>query len=168
MAVKVETFDREAILPTLLYFNVQRRTGGQWRNWRMRKDTLVGMDVVRIQDEILLTALAPSIQIQLAGSDVEAGYGYAVLPWSTVRYNAPNAGPYAGLQEFRITTGGSAGAIYKCQLDMDSVDLLATLSPMKYDYRIDDTLDVGIFANAPFTPVSGSITADIWVAKVPV
>ena len=168
MAVKVESFDREAILPTLLYFNIQRRTGGQWRNWRLQKQALVGMDVVRIQDTILLSYLAPSIQAKLGGSEVEAGYGYAVLPWSTVRYNAPNAGPYAGLQEFRITTGGSAGALFKCQLDMDSVDLLATLSPMKYDYRIDDTLAVSIFANAPFTPVSGSITADIWVAKVPV
>ena len=168
MPEQIEDFDREAIIPTLTYFNIQRRVGGQWRNFRIRKDTMLGADIVRIQDTITLAYLAPSIQAQLGGSEIESGYGYAVLPWSYCRYNAPTSGPYAGLQEFRLTTGGSAGAIFKCHLDMDSVDLVATWSPMVYEYRIDDTLDVGVFANAPFASVSGSITLDIWVAKIPV
>lgn len=168
MPEQIEDFDREMSIPTLTWFNIQRRVGGQWRNFRIRKDTMLGADIVRIQDTILLGNLSQSIQVKLGGSEIESGYGYAVLPWSYCRYNAPTSGPYAGLQEFRLTTGGSAGAIFKCQLDMDSTDLVATWSPMVYEYRIDDTLDVGVFANAPFAPVSGSITLDIWVVKVAV
>lgn len=168
MPEQIEDFDREQIIPTLTWFNIQRRVGGQWRNFRIRKDTMLGADIVRIQDTILLGNLAPSIQVKLFGSDIESGYGYAVLPWSYCRYNAPTSGPYAGLQEFRLTIGGSAGAIFKCQLDMDSTDLVATWAPMVDEYRIDDTLDVGVFANAPFASVSGSITLDIWVVKVAV
>lgn len=163
---RIELFTPETDIPAESVFNAQRILGGQYRNRKIQKADLLGADVVRFEETILLSALAPSVQIQFPQAILAAGYTYAILPWSHARYNAPNAGPYAGQQEFRITTGGSAGAIYTVFMDMQGTDVTAPMRPRVGEYRVDDSLDVGVFSQNAFTPVSGSVTFVVWVARI--